>query len=315
MSLHSTRALYGIFAIAWLALSIPGGKCEELTSILNVWDGRQTASVGVVVEWKEAHEQPDIDWLRKHKDDPDISAIVKDGKLPVIKYEFRKRLLITDDFYRYHFKGEKPIEGIVEPQDADVAFDGSKRVVYAAAYKRGRGPAANIYGAKEPMPPNSTYLPVVLCARPFDTRLGGFAKNSISARESREAIHGVSCAVVQSRDPKSGTTYTAWLDSAHEFVPLRISRHNGEEQAFQLDIEYDRAGGRNCPSGWRLVENKFGGAGRAITSAKVTAWKSNASLGAADFRIDMPVGTAVSDFSGDNEQNYIIQPSPKESGR
>jgi len=308
------RQRFFVLLVAVVCTSVPcRARCDELATILKAWEERQRLSAAVVVAWEEHHDAPDIDWLSANSGDLALKELAeREGaeavfaKIPRVKYQQHKTIKLTDLYYRYAFKGHRTIDGVLQPQELDIAMDGEKVVNFSAAYKVGRPPGANVYKAEKSLAPNTSYLPIVFCTRPFDVRVGGLKASEFTVVDRREVIEGVEFVKLQWREAKSKDYVLLWLDPLHGYLPRRASTFRDEKLIHQVDIEFEADLAATHPLGWRSVTHKLA-IGSSSVVAKVVKWDVLKSLPRSEFEIEFPVGTAVSDFRGDVERNYVIE--------
>lgn len=158
--------------------------------------------------------------------------------------------------------------------------------------------------------PSSLHLwPILMLVCPMSSEMRLITIENFKVSMRHQPIGGRVC---QELESASGQLHRRlWLDDQRDYLPVRtITLVNGQVN-HSLDVQYAKdATGRWLPKGWSIAQFDRAGRIREACRANVEHIELNTYIDSAEFRLEFPPGTRVSDMSStDRSSEYIVRPN------
>jgi hypothetical protein len=203
-------------------------------------------------------------------------------------------LLVADNRMRYSFELDRRTD-----PDAGVRPSGNWQhysYSYVSVFDGRRGtvrlttlldspPPATLETTTNVDAQNLDVRPILMAFRPLDPVMGHLLMDRAVTNSSRTVYQGKSTFLLEERRDPSGWKTILWIEPERDFIVSRYAVMFEETCMIGIDIDYrHEAQWGWIPNAWRVTELLTDGHPRLLTTARVTAYSINGSVGEGEFR-------------------------------
>jgi hypothetical protein len=297
---------------AWCVSERSAYAVDQITSVTNVWNERQTRIRSLRLSWSgeeycskglsETLASAGAGWNASAKK-TDLNGGPSEASFEIQMSFFldakgRQRL----DRRGKEWCDEKQGYG---PQTTIDIFDGQFRrffspespVPYPCVQITKGGNSGSIILS------NVQLLPVIMAYRPLDATLGVFKRQDLLMSGDEGIVDGRNCIVL--RQESADSKNTIWVDVARDYLPIRYFTTRRGRITKQVEVSYskdERFGW--VPSSWNiLLFDTEGHLWQSFSATKVEC-EFNQEIPDQAFEVTYPVGTWVNDYP--NKETYLL---------
>jgi hypothetical protein len=290
-----TRALpLACIELALLAADAAGQKPPDVTTdqVLAAWTARQDAVKSARFRLAEECIKP--------------AGGARDGKdggsrLPVqdTKCQAEHEVAFAARRYRHAISGARwsTAGGGCVPCDDVLTFDGELSRVFRPTDPGADRPQGSIRrGTKVVDARNLLLTPIFCCLRANEPYLAAFNPDELSVTGRSLEIAGRRCLEVVSERPGGRGILHVWVDPAMKFVPVRLTKEEGDHVLFEITIQnerHDLVGG--LPTSWMSSLYMRKNVLTETLMVRVLQAEINPKLADSIFTIEFPPGTFLYD--------------------